>query len=377
LALSCPERLHVGDVPGAGNLVAPIGGDIAGSVRCDRRHRFLRDRLNQFVLGLFIAGFLYALLLLRDVRSPADGAAFVPAIAVTVAYGLVLASVGLFVVYIHHMAQAIRAATVLRSVADETREAIRRLYPAGVGDEPSPPVPTLPDRPPDAVATLNRAPGVITSVDEEALVRLALRVWRLQASGGEHADDEAPPPLESLARAIQTGTERTMTQDAGFGFRQIVDIAERALSPGINDPTTAVQSLDELHDLLRRLVQRRFPSPVRLADDGSVILRLPRPEWDDYVSLALDEIRLFGAGSIQVARRLRYLLLDLKEAAPGSRQTPIIRQLTLLDAALASSYELGADRRAAAEPSPSGQGPEETPSANPTPESAGSASTTA
>ncbi len=353
---------------------------------------FLRDRLNQFVLGLFIATFLYALLLLRDVRSPADGAAFVPAIAVTVAYGLVLASVGLFVVYIHHMAQAIRAATVLRSVADETREAIRRLYPEGVGDEPPPPVPRLPERPPDAVAALERPPGVITSVDEEALLHLAtehgisvelthmvgdfvptgaplLRVWELQERGAEPSDDRAPLPLEALARAIQIGTERTMTQDAAFGFRQIVDIAERALSPGINDPTTAVQALDELHDLLRRLAIRKIPSPVRLADDGSALLRLPRPDWDDYVSLALDEIRLFGAGSIQVDRRLRYLLLDLKEAAPGSRQTSIIRQLKLLDAALASSYQLRADQRAAAEPSPSGQGPEETPTPNASPES--------
>ena len=83
------------------------------------------------------------------------------------------------------------------------------------------------------------------------------------------------------------------------------------------------------------------------------------------MSLALDEIRLFGAGSIQVARRLRYLLLDLQEIAPGFRQAPIVRQLKLLDAALASRYEFRADRRAAAEPSPSGQGPEEAPVPSP------------
>ncbi len=193
------------------------------------------------------------------------------------------------------------------------------------------------------------------------------RVWRVQAMAEEEADgtDEPPLPLEAVARAIQTGTERTMTQDAAFGFRQIVDIAERALSPGINDPTTAVQALDELHDLLRRLARRKIPSPVRLPDDGPFLLSLPRPAWDDYVSLALDEIRLFGAGSLQIARRLRYLLLDLKDAAPGFRQGPITRQLQLLDAAIASRYEFPADRRAAAEPSPSGQGPEETPTPAP------------
>ncbi len=351
---------------------------------------FLRDRVNQGVQGVFIATFLYALLLLRDIRSPADAAGFVPSIAVTVAYLLVVASVGLFVVYVHHMAQAIRAATVLRSVGDETRQAIRRLYPESVGDEPQPPLPSLPERPADAVAVLDHAPGVITSVDAEALVRLAakhsisvellhmvgdfvptgaplFRVWRLQGKGDKQAAeiDEVQLPLEALARAVQTGTERTMTQDAAFGFRQIVDIAERALSPGINDPTTAVQALDELHDLLRRLARRTIPSPMRLAGDGSVLLRMPRPDWDDYVSLALDEIRLFGAGSIQVARRLRYLLLDLKDVAPSYRQAPITRQLRLLDAALASSYEFREDRRTAAKPSPSGQGPEEAPTPAP------------
>ncbi len=362
---------------------------------------FLRDRVTQSVLGIFIATFLYALLLLRDVRSPAD-AAFVPVIAVTVAYLLVLASVGLFVVYIHHVAQAIRATTVLRSVGDETRDAIRRIYPEDVGVEPSPPVPSLPERQADAVAVRDHAPGVITSVDEEALVDLAtehtisvellhmvgdfvptgaplLRVWRRLQEKGNQQVDEAELPLKALARAVQIGTERTMTQDTAFGFRQIVDIAERALSPGINDPTTAVQALDELHDLLRRLAGRRIPSPMRLADDGSVLLRMPRPDWDDYMSLALDEIRLFGAGSIQIARRMRYLLLDLKDAAPGFRQAPITRQLHLLDAALASSYEFREDRRAAAEPSPSGQGPEEVPTPAPPSEAdqTGAAPTTA
>ncbi len=338
---------------------------------------FLRDRVNQTVLGLFIATFLSALLVLREVRSPADGSPFVPAIAVSVAYLLLIASVGFFVLYIHHMAQAIRATTVLRSVADETRNAITRLYPEGTGDQPTEPEPRLPKRDPDAVVTLDRAPGVITAIDDGAMVRLAekhgvsiellrmvgdfvptgapvLRAWRLPAGPDEEQGDL---PLAALAGAIQTGPERTMTQDAAFGFRQIVDIAERALSSGTNDPTTAVQALDELHDLLRRLARRGFASPVRLAGDGPALLRLPRPDWDDYVSLALDEIRQYGAGSIQVARRLRYLLLDLKEVAPSFRHPAIDRQLQLLDLGVAQQFDSRGDRSAAAEPSPSGQGP--------------------
>ncbi len=320
---------------------------------------FLRDRVNQGVLGLFIATFLYALLVLREVRSAGNGAAFVPAMAVTFAYLLLIGSVAFFVVYIHHMAQAIRATSVLRSVGDETRNAILRLYPEEIGAGPGAPSARLPDREPDEVALLDRAPGVITSVDEETLVRLAeehqvtielvhhvgdfvptdaplLRVWR-----GPRSVAGAALPTRALAGAIRTGQERTMTQDAAFGFRQIVDIAERALSPGVNDPTTAVQALDELHDLLRRLARREIPSPLRLADDGSILLRVPRLGWADYVALALDEIRGYGAGSIQVARRLRYLLLDLKDVAPRFREEPIDRQLHLLDAALAGEAAPG------------------------------------
>jgi uncharacterized membrane protein len=357
---------------------------------------FLRDRVNQGVLGLFVATFLYALLVLREVRSPADGPAFVPAIAVTGAYLLLITSVAWFIVYIHHMAQAIRAATVLRSVGDETRGAIRRLYPEGVASEPERPVPGLPARPPDRVITLDRAPGVVTAVDAEQLVGLArehrltielvrmigdfvptgaplLRVWSMaaeEADTGQPTDDAVP--AGALAGAIHTGVERTMTQDAAFGFRQIVDIGERALSPGVNDPTTAVQAIDELHDLLRRLVTREIPSPVRVSGDG-MLLVLPRPGWDDYVSLALDEIRQYGASSIQVARRLRYLLLDLRDVAPSFRHAAIDRQLRLLDASLAEGFDFREDRRAAALPSPSGQGPAAEPVNEPDQDSRGEA----
>jgi uncharacterized membrane protein len=345
---------------------------------------FLRDRINQTVLGLFIATFVYALLILREVRSPANGTPFVPAISVTFAYLLLIASVGFFILYIHHMSQAIRASTVLHSVADETRDAITRLYPGGIGAEPTPPAPARPGRAPDAVVTLDRPPGAITSVDEDELLGMArdlrvtielphmvgdfvptgaplLRIWR------ERGSDATDLPMQALAGTVRMGRERTMTQDTAFGFRQIVDIAERALSPAVNDPTTAVQALDELHDLLRRLAGREIPSPVRIADDGTALLFLPRPEWTDYVSLALDEIRQYGAGSIQIARRLRFLLLDLKDVAPPFRQAPLDRQLKLLDAGIGSSFEFAEDRLAATEPSPRGQGPSEAPISGPSP----------
>jgi uncharacterized membrane protein len=351
---------------------------------------FLRDRVNQAVLGLFVATFLYSLLVLREVRSPTSGPSFVPAISVSVAYGLLITSVGSFVFYIHHMAQAIRAATVIRSVADETRAAISRIYPAGIPAEPAAAPPALPDRSPDVVVTLERARGVVTSVDDAGLVTLARgahAIVQLVPMVGDFVPAGAPllhvwlrgaaTDVDSLAAglrdAVYVGPERTMTQDAAFGFRQLVDIAERALSPAVNDPTTAVQALDQLHDLLRSLAVRAIPSPARVDEGGSLLLVLPQPSWAEYVALALDEIRQYGSGSIQVARRLRYLLLDLQAVAPEFRREPVARQLRLLDAGLATDFALREDRRSASQPSPSGQGPAQQPTPSEPPDAAGPA----
>jgi uncharacterized membrane protein len=233
------------------------------------------------------------------------------------------------------------------------------------------------------VVTLERTHGVVTSVDDGRLTELARdahAIFQVVPMVGDFVPNGAPllrvwlrgtaPDHDSLASqleaAVQVGPERTMTQDAAFGFRQLVDIAERALSPGVNDPTTAVQAIDELHDLLRRLATRAIPSPVRVDEEGSLLFLLPRPSWGEYVALAVDEIRQYGSGSIQVARRLRYLLLDLEGVAPAPRREPIARQLRLLDAGLATDFALQEDRQAASQPSPSGQGPAMHPTPSPT-----------
>jgi uncharacterized membrane protein len=148
-----------------------------------------------------------------------------------------------------------------------------------------------------------------------------------------------------------------MQQDTAFGFRQLVDIAERALSPGINDPTTAVQALDQLHDLLRRLAHRRFPAPTRKDEGGTVRLICPRPDWDAYVRLAVDEVREYGEGSLQVARRLRFLLEDLLRMAPAFRRAELVRQLVLLDASVGRGFPDPREATMARSASPQGHGP--------------------
>lgn len=330
---------------------------------------FLRDRLNQIVLGLFVATFVYALLVLREVRSPDPGPEFVPGIATWWAIALLLASIAAFIAYIDHMARSIRASSVIASVADETRSAIERLYPADVGDEPeSNAVATDTESAAAWALTPTRlvgsgdSSGVVVAIDESGLMEQAVAaalVLEVIPRIGEHVVADSPlivvrgasasPDLDDdrLRATITLGRERTMDQDAAFGFRQLVDIAERALSPGINDPTTAVQVLDELHDILRRLIRCRFPAPVRLDETGAVRLILPRPDFGDYLDLALDEIRLDGAGSLQVARRMNALLDDLLAIAPPEIEPVLRRHRTVLDEAIERDFHTEHDRELA------------------------------
>lgn len=306
---------------------------------------FLRDRANQVVLGLFVATFVFTLLVLREVRTPTDDDGFVPAVSIWVAFALLLVSVGAFIYYIDHMAHAIRASTVITSISSETSAAIDRLYPQSDGDAATERAdPIARDQ---RVARVVEAPraGVVVGVDEELLLDLVdQRDRRLElvpcvgdfvprgaplARLGGDWDDEA---VEAATSAVSLAHERTLDQDAAFGVRQLVDIAIRALSPGTNDPSTAVQALDQIHDLLRQLATRPFPAIGRAGVRGEVRLILPRPDWDAYVHLAIDEIRHAGSDQIQVTRRLRSMLTDLLAVASDDRRQVLRQELERLDA---------------------------------------------
>lgn len=298
---------------------------------------FLRDRGNQVVLGLFVATFLYTLMVLREVRTTVDDdPGFVPGLAIWAGFLLLLASVAAFVWYINHMAHAIRAPTVMDSIAAETRAAIDRLFPDPVGEDAPEDVDRTYARlgPPTEVLGAPRD-GALVAVDESTLQELAVGDRRLELVPvvGSFVAEGAPllrlwgtwddDDRERLRGAMALGPERTMQQDPAFGFRQLVDIALRALSPGINDPTTASQSLDRIHGLLRRLVTRGFPSPARVDEEGVVRLVLRRPDWDAYTRLSTEEIRLAGADQIAVLRRLIEMLDDVAEVARGDRLGPL------------------------------------------------------
>jgi uncharacterized membrane protein len=292
---------------------------------------FLRDRESQLALGVFVATFVYAFIVLTRVRFEADDdPAFVPGLGVTGAMVLVAASVVLFVRLIHHTAQSLRAVHIIERIAAETHETIDRVYPpdGGVSDPPSHG---------DRLRTVPAGQaGVITDLDLDQLAEKAAEVGAVaellhpigafvcrgaplltlheQATGRSGAVPVDADPVDDdkrWHREIRMGSERTMRQDAAFGIRQLVDIADRALSPGVNDPTTAVQCLDRIHDVLRTLSGRPISTCwVGLAGDEPHAWA-PAPSYEDYVRLGLDEIRDAGSGSALVHRRIESLLDDL------------------------------------------------------------------
>jgi uncharacterized membrane protein len=305
---------------------------------------FLRDRFSQAVLGLFVAAFVFALLVLLDVERDAA-----PRLGVLAAVGLVLAAVLVFVAYIDHMAHAIRPTSVIRAIGAETRDAIDRNYPADATDDSV----QGPDR--DSADAHEKASlawpgdsGYVQALDEERLLEIAGRGGRdlslLQGVGSYlvhgspvlAAVDGSSEPLaadEDVAGVVRVGSERTMSQDPAFGFRQLTDVALRALSPSLNDPTTAVQVIDELHDLLRCLHDRPIPAPRTIGRDGGPVVRVPAPGWDDFVRAAVDEIAQASRQHSTVTHRLALMLRDLERDCAAERLPALRRALERLDEA--------------------------------------------
>lgn len=318
---------------------------------------FLRDWVNQIALGVFVATFVYALVVLRSVRGSTEASdVFVPQVSVTVAFGFVLASVVVFLVYIDHIAQSIRAATIVTRIAGETREVLERQQAGDADGHVDLPLPSTVGR---RIAA--DTPGVVQQVDDGALLALAeeheVTICVLRALG-EFVPQGAPlvevhgagrPDEATLRSHVHLGKERSLDEDVGFGLRQLVDIAERALSPGINDPTTAVQVIDQLHDLLRRLVSRPLPPRQLVTDSGRLAVDVPQPSLADYLALAVDEIAHWGADVVRVQQRLGVMLRDLEDAAIPAHQ-PVVRR------ALESFYEHSSGRGTRRSPEPTDTG---------------------
>lgn len=314
---------------------------------------FLRDRTVRFSLGIFIATFVYAMMVQRSVLGATTVPPFVPRIAVSVAFVFVLTRVALFIVYLARIANMVRVATIVTELGAEAPHTLDERY----GPHPRAAASSAAD-PASGVGEVKAAAGhkvvvaleagVVVAVNEARLVQAAEQAGcslALTVRIGDFFPAGAPLCVvtqgpgntvgesarrghsldEQILEHIALDSERTSEQDLAFSFRQLVDIAERALSPAVNDPTTACQCLDILHDLLRRLAIRQLPDG-RWADSGAVVrLVIPQYHFVDFLDLAVGEIWHYGSGAAQMPHRLALLLEDLSTAALPEYQQDLQR----------------------------------------------------
>lgn len=290
---------------------------------------FTSDRFVHGTLALFLAAFAFALTVLRSVRSEiGETSQFVPEISVTVAFVLAIASVIGLVLFLAHLTREIRVETMMRRVNVETQETIDRVFHLDRPVRGPEPVPTS-----GSFLINSTSSGFLTSFDKDALLQAADNsgaVIRIDREPGSSLVEGVPfatawpvqpgAILASTVRekltddvnaAVATGFERTNVLDVGFGFRQLVDVAARALSPGINDPTTATHVIGHLSVLLCRLAGRN-PGPEHLTDDdGRVRVVVSLPRLKDLLNMAMNQPRQYGAADSAVAARLLGLLQEL------------------------------------------------------------------
>ncbi len=309
-----------------------------------------RDSITKVTLAMFVFTFAFAISALIRIG------ASVPLLTGEITGYSSAACIGLFLFLIDHVGNMLRPSGALHSVTSQAHHVIESVYPRRLKDSgmsESGPV-ALPEV--GAYSIPSVRDGVVLAFDIQGLVALGERYDCLIEMVPQVGNFVAPGdllfrihghrdiPSKALRQCIALGAERTMEQDPAFAFRVIVDIASKALSPAINDPTTAVLALDRIHHLLRHVGSRRLDNEKVRDATGRVRLYYRTPDWEDFVVLAVTEIRHFGGSSIQIARRLRAMLEDLIETLPENRAAPLRQELTLLKRSAERFFQEPEDR---------------------------------
>jgi uncharacterized membrane protein len=307
---------------------------------------FMRSKVTQTVLGALMGIYAYCLVVLRSIHS-ADEGEFVPAVAVLAAVALALVGVGLLIFFIHHIATSIQVATVMDEVRRETLAAVDQLFPDELGHDPGD------DEPPpfDSDQTswkpvAAQHTGYLRRVDESELLKFARthrtvirvepRIGSFIAAGTCLAAVSDATPIDDAAarelnRCFFIDRWRTMHQDASFGIQLLVDIALKALSPGINDSTTAIACVDHLNAILLYAVRRKVPSRFRY-DEGELRVIAAGPTFEDLLKEACDPIRRVGDFAT-LERLVGAMEFLLRVTSNTGRREAIEQQLELLDEA--------------------------------------------
>jgi uncharacterized membrane protein len=298
----------------------------------------LRNDVVRYTVGLFIFTLMFALSaqnwMEKDVHQ----------LVIFLAALLVIFSFAAFFFLIDYASRLLRPISILAHVGGDGLVVIENVYPDPSHGPHSPARGTLNLFPPDRVIRHLGTSGILLAVNLKLLkaeaeraigcIELVPQVGDFVAVdeplfnlyGGAQLIDE-----NILLSAIALGSERTLQQDPTFAFRIVVDIALRALSPAINDPTTAVLAIDQLHRLLRMVGKRHLRTDEISDKSGQLRVIFRTPNWEDYVHLAFSEIRSCGSNNLQIVRRLRAMIENLVQTLPAQCHPPLQQQLSLLD----------------------------------------------
>jgi len=323
----------------------------------------LRDNVIRFTVGLFVFSLLFAIRTLNHIE------AVVPQLSVFLTALFGVACLVAFLFLIDYAARLLRPVSLVRRVGEGGLQVIDDVYPEMLTvSRPN----TEMEQPPDPVrrTVLHQSDSVIIlAVNVQRLLTEAARTKGVIEFAPQVGDfigrdeplfflrgDAAAVSDETLRGTVIFGSERTLEQDPLFAPRILVDIALKALSAAINDPTTAVLAIDQLHRLLRRAGRRDLRADDIYDSDRNLRVIFRTPNWTDFVQLAFTEIRFCGASSIQIARRLRAMLVNLTNTLPTERHAALQREADLLDRTLEKLYALPEDLALARIPDPQGLG---------------------
>ena len=280
---------------------------------------FMQDRVNQFVLGTFISTFMYCLLVLRTIQGQDEGQ-FLPQISVTFSVLLAALNLAVLIYFIHHAAESIQADNVIERVSQELHNEVERLFPQQLGhgkQQPELDNPVDFDRVAQPVKSTNA--GYIQVIDDQLLMKIAKQhnlLLRLLHRPGQFVVEQknlvmvypgekvSKKLIEKINKAFIVGPQRTQQQDLEFSIEQLVEIAVRALSPGINDPFTAIRCIDHLSAVLCRLAQKDIPSPYRYEEGDKLRIVANPTTFTGVVDTAFNLIRQNSASDVAVTIRL-------------------------------------------------------------------------
>lgn len=314
---------------------------------------FMSDTVNQLVLGTFIATFIYCLLVMRTIRRESE-VAFVPHLSVTLGLLFALVSMAVLIYFIHHVSVSIQADEVVARVARELDEGIDRLFPEDIGEA----VPFEVGRDRELLATLENEPqpveaptdGYLQFIDAEALMSVAVEhdlVMQVVQRPGQYVTADRPLLLlapavrvsdkvrAAVSKAILVGSQRTPSQDLEFAISQLVEIAVRALSPGVNDPFTAIRCADRLGSAIYRLARRPMPSPYRRDEKNRLRIVAPPVTFPEVLAASFNEIRQNAGSSAAVTIRLMEVMAIVAESAnrPEDRHAVLMHAQLIANAA--------------------------------------------